>query len=319
MDSDSARSQSVPTDLAAIVGFTLLAAAAVSVLEDSLLRVLFGLPFVLFVPGYAFVAALFPEAPVSGADERIPSRPDLLTRLVYACTFSIGLLSLYGLGIERSGIGVTFVGVVLGTVALTLLFVAVAAFRWSRLPPDERFTLQFSPWLHSVRRTLSVSNDRRDTALSVLAVVTLLLALAAVGYVTAVPKQGQSYTELYVLPENDTAGGEYPDTLTAGETERITVGVENNENQAVTYSGVVELQRVAGNGESRTVSSTETLDSFTAELSDGEMWQQRRDITPTTSGDRLRLVVLLYRGNVPSSPSVDTAYRSVRLWVTVEE
>ena len=54
----------LPADLAAVLLLTLvtLATVFVPVLNETPLRVLFGLAFVLFLPGYAFIAALFPEA-----------------------------------------------------------------------------------------------------------------------------------------------------------------------------------------------------------------------------------------------------------------
>ena len=60
----------LPADLAAVlvaVGLTLVF-VFVPVLNETPLRVIIGLVFVLFVPGYAFIAALFPEAS-SGPDE----------------------------------------------------------------------------------------------------------------------------------------------------------------------------------------------------------------------------------------------------------
>lgn len=54
----------LPADLAAVVVLTLvtLATVFVPVVNETPLRVVFGLAFVLFLPGYAFIAALFPEA-----------------------------------------------------------------------------------------------------------------------------------------------------------------------------------------------------------------------------------------------------------------
>src|SRR6056297_3234219 len=54
----------LPADLAAVVGLTLCTIVVVFVpwLNETPLRIIVGLPFVLFLPGYAFIAALFPEA-----------------------------------------------------------------------------------------------------------------------------------------------------------------------------------------------------------------------------------------------------------------
>ncbi|RLM60002.1 DUF1616 domain-containing protein, partial [Halorubrum sp. Atlit-26R] len=74
----------LPADLAATVLLTLLTLATVfvPVINETPLRVLFGLGFVLFLPGYAFIAALFPEAGSSpdstdpGGDDEPPAEPN---------------------------------------------------------------------------------------------------------------------------------------------------------------------------------------------------------------------------------------------------
>lgn len=74
----------LPADLAATTLLTLLTLLTVfvPVINQTPLRVLFGLGFVLFLPGYAFIAALFPEAgepaaaPDPGDAEDAPSDAD---------------------------------------------------------------------------------------------------------------------------------------------------------------------------------------------------------------------------------------------------
>ena len=63
----------LPADLAAVGVLTVvtLATVFIPVVNETPLRVAFGLAFVLFLPGYAFIAALFPEAgesPIPDAD-----------------------------------------------------------------------------------------------------------------------------------------------------------------------------------------------------------------------------------------------------------
>jgi len=60
---DPSASRSVPADLAAILVYTsaTVAAIAVPVMNTTPLRAVLAVPFVLFIPGYAIVAALYPE------------------------------------------------------------------------------------------------------------------------------------------------------------------------------------------------------------------------------------------------------------------
>jgi len=65
-----------PADLAAVVILTIvtLASVFVPIINETPLRVIFGLCFVLFLPGYAFIAALFPEAGESPSEtDEVPT------------------------------------------------------------------------------------------------------------------------------------------------------------------------------------------------------------------------------------------------------
>lgn len=73
----------LPADLTAVVVLTLLTLLTVfvPVINETPLRVGFGLVFVLFLPGYAFIAALFPEAgsarePTESAQPTAQTEPD---------------------------------------------------------------------------------------------------------------------------------------------------------------------------------------------------------------------------------------------------
>jgi hypothetical protein len=52
-------------------------------------------------------------------------------------------------------------------------------------------------------------------------------------------------------------------------------------------------------------------------LEDGERRVIDRSITPTRTGQAVRLRLLVYEGAVPESPSVDTAEHELRVWVDV--
>ena len=69
----------LPADLAAVVLLTIvtLATVFVPVVNETPLRVVFGLAFVLFLPGYAFIAALFPEAGESPTTDSNADPPDV--------------------------------------------------------------------------------------------------------------------------------------------------------------------------------------------------------------------------------------------------
>jgi uncharacterized membrane protein len=103
------------------------------------------------------------------------------------------------------------------------------------------------------------------------------------------------------------------------------VGIGNQEHEQVEYTVVVQLQRVeivnesgaTTNGTTVRVLEERGLQRFQAELAHNETWHNQHTVTPTMTGEGLRLQYLLYRGDPPAEPSAETAYRELHLWVNV--
>src|SRR3990172_7347205 len=126
------------TDLLLLVASS---AALVSVvaLAPSLLAVrsLFGLTFVLFFPGYALVAALFPRG----------GEPHLFERAALSFGLSLAIVSLIGLALNYSPWGIRLWPLIASLGVFAGLCASVAAFRRLRLPAGEslRIALPTSP------------------------------------------------------------------------------------------------------------------------------------------------------------------------------
>jgi uncharacterized membrane protein len=330
----------LPADLAAVVTLVVLTnlAALLPVVGETPLRVVLGLPFVLFVPGYAFIAALFPEADGgetaveegnanAGATAATNADPasrregiDGIERVALSFGLSIAVVPLIGLVLNFTPWGIRLVPVLAGVSGFTLVATAVAARRRRALPPDERFRVPYRDWLAVVRAELFDPDTRTDAVLNVLLAVSVVLALGSVGYAVAVPKPGESFTELYLLTETDDdelVADDYPTEFTAGESRSLVVGIGNQEHETVRYTVVVTLQRVRVENSSTTVLEGEQLHRFQPRVEHNETWHRSHAVTPAMTGERLRLTYLLYRGDSPGAPTTGNAYREVHLWVNV--
>ncbi len=324
----------LPADLAAtaaLTALTVLAALAPGISETPL-RVALGLPFVLFLPGYALVAALFPErgeGPVDeagaarGADEP-PSRRggiDGIERVALSFGLSIAVVPLVGLVLNFTPWGIRLVPILLSVGGFTLAAVAVAAVRRRELPPDERFAVPYRGWYAAGRAELLEPDSRADAALNVLLAASVVLALASVGYAVAVPRPGESFTEFYLLTEDDDGelvAADYPTELAVGDAAPVVIGIGNQEHEPVRYAVVVLLQDVRFVGNETVVERSDELDRWAVELAHNETRHRTYAVAPTFAGDRLRLLFLLYRGGeVPAEPTVADAYRETHLWVNV--
>lgn len=320
----------LPADLAAVVVLAVATTLAATVpgVKETPLRVLLGLPYVLFIPGYALVAALFPEAgasPVgdSDADADEPSERegiDGIERVALSFGLSIAIVPLIGLVLNFTPWGIRLVPILVSVTGVTIALTAVAARRRAQLDEGDRFRVPYRAWLASAREGLFEPDSRADAALNVLLVVSILLAVGSVGYAVAVPKQGEAFTELYLLTENEEGelvAADYPTEFTRGETRSLIVGIGNHEHETVQYTLVSQLQRVEFRNNTTIVRERNELDRFTPTVAANATWRTRDSVTPTMTGERLRLVYLLYKGSAPSNPTVDNSYREVHLWINV--
>ncbi|WP_372912399.1 DUF1616 domain-containing protein [Salinigranum sp.] len=313
----------VPADIAAVGVLTLLTAGVVflPVVRDTPLRIVVGLPFVLFVPGYALVAALFPERGTDPADDATDgSGITGLERVALSFGVSIAVVPLVGLVLNFTPFGIRLVPIVVTLTVLVLALAAVATRRRLALPTEDRFTVPWRAWLRAGRSELFDPETRTDGALNVLLVVSLVLAVSSVGYAVAVPKQGESFTEFYLLTESDdgelVADG-YPTEFVAGQSQSLVVGVGNQEHQQQAYTVVVELHDVQVTDNWTRVVDRQRLQTFELETEHNETWQRQHTVTPELTGDRMRLTYMLYRGAPPATPTTDNAYRELHLWVNV--
>jgi uncharacterized membrane protein len=270
----------LPADLAAIVALVVATniAVFVPVINETPLRILVGLVFVLFVPGYAFIAALFPEAGESptdaDVDREFTAQPattaegaadddeagvgdaaglrdrgiDGIERVALSFGLSIAIVPLIGLVLNFTPFGIRLVPIVVSLSGFTLGTTAIAAIRRWELPPQDRFRVPYREWVAAGHAELFEPDSRTDAALNVLLAISVLLAVGSVAYAVAVPPQGEQFTEFYILTEDDDGelvADDYPEELVVGEPTSLHVGIGNNEYETVNYTVVIQLQSVA--------------------------------------------------------------------------
>lgn len=326
---------SVPLDIVALLAALVVSVPVVieAVPVPTPVRVLVGLPFVAFLPGYALTTALFPKRGRTDTGEEITALGgDTIPRRIRA-------LSRRGLtGVERAGLGLgvsillapligLFLDVTLGYDpavvigvygVLTAVAAVVALVRHRNLAPQDATGNTVARALGAYRRSLGRSGS--DTALVVLVTACVLFAGVAGAFALAAPQDGTSFSEFVLLTQNDDGeyvAGDYPTSFTTGESRTMYVGIENMEDTTTTYSVVVQLDRVRQNDGELTVLSREQVGSFSTEVAPGETGYAPTQLTLNSIGEDLRLTYLLYQGDPPENPTTENAYRHTYLWVDV--
>ncbi len=257
----------------------ILLIGVVLVVPNNPLRIPLGLLCVLFSPGYALMAALYPRR-----DDLIP-----LERLALSFGISLAVVPLIGLMLNYLPWGIRTVPLLISLAGFIAMCSAAA---WGRrhTPRAER-AMRIGPVFAQIRRFSWL-----QLAISAAAVI----CLGAIGWrVYAVPWQHrEAFTEFYVLGP---AGkiGDYPVRVIAGQPTEVIVGLINHEHQQATYVIAVEADH----------RPLTTLGPIT--LSDGQEWEGRARFRPLGGAGRAEIQLLLFRKGVP------VPYRLLRLWMTI--
>ncbi|WP_276261527.1 DUF1616 domain-containing protein [Haloglomus litoreum] len=320
-----------PGDLLAATVLTAVAAGIVLAVppQSAGLRLLSGTVLLVFLPGYALVAAAFPgwrAVPVGGVgthgdDRRRASIRELAERLALSVGAGVAVVPLLALALDVLGIGLGLVPAVVGLSTVVLVGLALAVARRWALPAPDRFRAGIWAWLGTLRP--SASESRASVALNVLLALSVVAALASLGGALAFPIDGERYTDFALRTEGADGGlvaGGYPEELALGANETLIATVENHERARANYTVVVQLQRVRRDGDGIRVIERRELTRATQSLAPGERWRHEHTIRAEgtdMAGPNRRLTYLLYRESAPTEPRVSTAYRSLRLWVDV--
>jgi uncharacterized membrane protein len=316
-------------DLLAIAVLTVVVGVFVFVppLNNTPVRPVLSLVFVLFVPGYTVLSVLFPKRDVSQETLRSVSATELLggglgslERLVFSFAVSVAITILLGLALGLWIPGVTRANVYIGLTVLIALGIPFAAARRSRLPPDTRMRVPYRRVSNRIQSRLASQGPSANVVTGLLAVL-LIVAVVSVG-VGVGSSQGGQVTELYLLSENDSGAyvpRDYPETVAEGGSESLALGITNQEGETTPYTVVVLLQEFEGDDGAGSPISETRLRTVSVTLDDNETEQIPHSIGPEVSDGSYRLTYLLYVGEPPDDPSVTNAYREVHLWIRITD
>ena len=274
------------SDLLLIIFLTILTVVFIKTpgLRKTFIRSILGLILILFIPGYSLIAALFPK------------KMDLdgIERAALSFGLSVAVTPLIGLALNYTPWGIRLTPILMSLSAFTLIMVFIALIRRWRTDEENRFSVSFS--LKPVREHFR-GESRTSKILSIILIISIILAVGTTVYIIVKPHQGEKFTEFYILGENGKAS-DYPTNMTAGETGNVTIGIVNHEYRTVDYTLVVE-------------SNNTTLMQQNVTLDSGAKVEIPYNFTVGSAGQK-EIKFLLYK-----LPDNETSYRDLHLWVDV--
>ena len=290
---------------------TILLILAIIFIPSSVLRIILGLPFLLFFPGYTLTAILFISK--EGMDG--------VELIAISFGMSIAVVALIGFGLNYTSWGIRLEPVLYSIAAFIILMSLIALIKRAGLLKKTKliaeFNLKLPGWEGS---TLNKS-------LSILLIVSILGVIGLIGYTVVSPKVGEKFSEFYILGLNGKAQ-DYPTDFimengqvthviygagaydTASVCGKVTLGIANYEQQKVTYSVIIkindELVNMNYNG-----TSINRLKQI--ELQPNEKWEQGISFAPQHIGDNQKVEFLLLKGDK------DILENPLHLWIKVRE
>jgi len=303
----------IPADLQCAVIWIVFTVATVylPVINETPLRVLFALPFILFIPGYLLIAALFPKQ-----DDL-----DGIERVALSFGLSIAIVPLIGLALNYTPWGIRLDPILTALALFTFGMAGVALYRRLLVLEEERFTVAFGAGVAQIRSELfDADASRLDRLLSVLLLLAITAAVVTTAYVIVVPKEGEKFTEFYILGMEGKAA-DYPTLFSEGESQSLIIGIGNHEYRYVNYTVETYLmdQTFDPATNQSTIHAMELLDRFMVEIDHNET--EEIPYTFTVEDDRYnRLQLLLFCENPPAEEGeerIATAYRDLHLWIDV--
>jgi uncharacterized membrane protein len=245
-------------------------------------RIVVGLPFVVFLPGYVAMAAIYPgKGAIPGSE-----------RLALSCGISVATVIIIGLVLNYTPFRLNQEPVIF-SLALFVLVASVTAWWRSRwLADEERFAIEFT-WI-----SRAWSGSVRGKIVFVILGLLLVSVLGAQGYAIARPKITEAFTEFYVLGMSEDGG--YPTEMILGAENRVIAGIVNQENEKVSYRIEVRVNGVKNNEVGPIV------------LESGQRYETEVSCIPQIAGDNQKVEYLLYLdGN--ARPCLEPLH----LWVRV--
>ncbi len=289
---------------------SVLLVLAIFLIPSYAARIILGIPFLLFLPGYALLSLLFVNR----------GGRSVIELIALSIAMSIAICGLIGLGLNFTSWGIKLEPVLYSVAAFTLVTSAAASIRGALSSKPEKlileYNIKFSAW----------QTGGAGKSVFIILIVAILGALGVLGYIVSTPRTSEAFTEFYVLGLNGQARN-YPSEFiiengrvtgvrysqepseTAGEWGRVVLGIVNHKQQAETYFIRIMIDHVPVNI-NYAGSAVDRLGPI--ELQPGEKWEQETGFAPLRPGDRQNVEFVLQKGD---ADAVD----KLNLWCNVRE
>ncbi|KAA0004124.1 MAG: DUF1616 domain-containing protein [Thermoplasmata archaeon] len=205
-----------PIDIIMSIAWTVILLVLIAFDVKGAIRVIFGLLFVIFIPGYILVLILFPTK-----DEI-----DIIERVALSFGLSIAIVPLVGLILNYTPWGIRLASIATSLSLLVFVLASIATIRWYKIEPEKRFCISFE---------MELPRDKVDRVLTISLLFAIAISIFLLIYIIATPHEGEKFTEFYILGPGGKAEG-YPTNISTNETAKVIIGIANHEGKPINYT-----------------------------------------------------------------------------------
>jgi uncharacterized membrane protein len=303
-------------------------------LNDTI-RIILGLPFILFIPGYLLLFVLFPT---KKADKGI----DFIERIALSFGLSLAIVAVIGVALSYTASKIQTESAFIVVFIFQIIIGAISIYRWYKTNPDERLIVPIDLSLPKLKNNLK-SKGKLDKALITIIITLMLVTAALFIFVITTPRTPEKYTSFYLLG-SDRSITNYPCNIIVGENATIIIGVTNHECQTINYTIEVWLinQTITFNEQTNenkiSYENAWFMDKINTRLDHTDIntqkawesqWEYNYTFNITKKGENLTLAFLLFTTHTDSyeqnkdyretiKEKIDNSYEALYLWITVD-
>jgi len=278
--------KNIPIDLIICMIISLILIPFLLLKLEGAIRIIIGIPIVMFIPGYVTVFSLFPTK----------KRINLIERIGLSLGLSIAILPLIAIGLYYTPWGIELAPVLFSIYAYIVCIGSIAIFRWINIKAEKRFIV-------IINLSFPKFKDKLHLILSVVLIIFIITTAIYFVYVISIPKPRDKFTEFYWLGPTGKAG-EYNRNISKNERLSIIIGLANHEYKRIDYTIEVWAinQTSIINGTSNIIDNMWYKDKIEVTLNHSSygieemwrpQWEQEYSFTFNKSG-QFRLTFLLF-------------------------
>lgn len=290
-----AGNQKFPSDLLFVAVLVILTDIFVLIplLNESIIRTVLSLSLIIFLPGYALIAVLFPDK--TGLES--------MERIALSIGLSVVIVSLIGFGLNFTTWGIKEVPLLTSLSIFTLLFSGLAYLRRRMLKENSAFEVSFRDSAFNLTKgIIGRPESKSEGILRIFFIISFLVLIGTFGYVTFVPHTSEPFTAFYILGPQKLAEN-YTTEYVSGESGTYIIGIRNNEYRTMNYKMEVKL-------ENQSLPLPANLQNI--RLDHNNTLEEPLVITPSIEGKNMKLEFLLFNDTEKNVP-----YQDLRLWINV--